>query len=230
MFFLLPFFIIASWGGPVDGGNIMMRLCRVWADSWLFLVGMPHRNYFEVPHDFNKPYIYVANHLSFIDAVFLVKSIRGNFRPLGRAETSSIPIFGFIYKRAIVTVDRSDPKNRAASVLRLKALLRKGISIFVFPEGTFNMSSEPLKSFYDGAFRIAIETNTPIKPLLFLDAYERMHYSHPTTIKPGRSRAIFLEEVKVEGYTMEQLPQLKALVKEKMEQKLKAYNAAWIGA
>lgn len=208
----------------------MIRLFRVWADSWMFLVGMPHRNYFEVPHDFNRPYIYVANHLSFIDAVFLVKSIRGNFRPLGRAETSNIPIFGFIYRRAIVTVDRSDPNNRAASVSRLKALLRKGISIFVFPEGTFNMTPAPLKSFYGGAFRIAIETNTPIKPLLFLDGYDRMHYSHPTTIKPGRSRAIFLEEVKVEGYTMEQLPQLKALVKEKMEQKLKAYNAAWIEA
>lgn len=228
MFVLLPFFIMASWGGPIRGANYIIRLCTVWADSWLFFAGMPHRNIFEVPHDFKKPYIYVANHLSYIDAVLLVKTIRKNFRPLGRAETASIPIFGFIYKHAIVTVNRSDPKNRAASVSRLKALLRKGISVFVFPEGTFNMTSAPLKSFYDGAFRIAIETGTPIKPLLFLDGYHRMHYSHPTSIKPGRSRAIFLEEVKVDGFTLEQIPLLKERVQEIMEQKLRAYNAAWI--
>lgn len=228
MFVLLPFFIMASWGGPIRGANYIIRLCTAWADSWLFFAGMPHRNIFEVPHDFKKPYIYVANHLSYIDAVLLVKTIRKNFRPLGRAETASIPIFGFIYKHAIVTVNRSDPKNRAASVSRLKALLRKGISVFVFPEGTFNMTSAPLKSFYDGAFRIAIETGTPIKPLLFLDGYHRMHYSHPTSIKPGRSRAIFLEEVKVDGYTLEQIPLLKERVQEIMEQKLRAYNAAWI--
>ncbi|GDX42710.1 1-acyl-sn-glycerol-3-phosphate acyltransferase [Bacteroidota bacterium] len=206
----------------------MIRLCTLWADCWMFLVGMPHRNIFEVPHDFNKPYIYVANHLSYIDAVLLVKAIRKNFRPLGRAETAQVPIFGFIYRRAIVTVDRSDPKNRAASVSRLKALLRKGVSIFVFPEGTFNMTTAPLKSFYDGAFRIAIETGTPIKPLLFLDGYHRMHYSHPTSISPGQSRAVFLEEITVEGYTMEQLPALKSRVMDLMEQKLKSYHAAWI--
>ncbi len=38
----------------------------------------------------------------------------------------------------------------------------------VFPEGTFNMTTEPLKEFYDGAFRVAIETQTPVKPVLFL--------------------------------------------------------------
>ncbi len=230
MFLLLPFFIIASWGGPVRGANYMIRLCTLWADCWMFLAGMPHRNIFEVPHSFEKPYIYVANHLSYIDAVFLVKAIRKNFRPLGRAETARVPIFGFVYSRAIVTVDRSDPKNRAASVSRLKALLRKGVSIFVFPEGTFNMTPAPLKSFYDGAFRIAIETGTPIKPLLFLDSYHRMHYSHPASITPGRSRAVFLEEIKVDGYTIEQLPQLKAKVMELMEKKLKEYKAAWINS
>jgi 1-acyl-sn-glycerol-3-phosphate acyltransferase len=42
----------------------------------------------------------------------------------------------------------------------------------MFPEGTFNETNAPLKDFYDGAFRIAIETKTAVKPVLFLDAYE----------------------------------------------------------
>ncbi len=88
-----------------------------------------------------------------------------------------VPVFGFIYKNAIVTVDRSDAAHRAASLKILKSVLNKGISIFVFPEGTFNETSAPLKEFYNGAFKLAVETQTPVQPVLFLDTYKRMHYS-----------------------------------------------------
>jgi 1-acyl-sn-glycerol-3-phosphate acyltransferase len=228
MFFLLPFFLLAAIAGPLKGGNWMMRICMFWADCWMPLVFMHHRNTYEVKHDPQKPYIFVANHISYFDAVILVKTIRQHFRPLGKIEISRLPIFGFIYRNAIVTVDRSDPKNRAASVLRLKALLRKKISVFVFPEGTFNMGTNPLKSFYDGAFRIAIETNTPIKPVIFLDSFSRMHYSHPVSLTPGQSRAVFLEEIQVSGYTLEELPALKQKVFDLMSRKLIEYNAPWV--
>ncbi len=228
MFLLLPFFIIFSWGGPITGANKMIRLCMLWADCWMPFAFMRHKNYFEVPHDPSRPTVFVANHISFFDAVILVKTVRQHFRPLGRIETAKLPIFGYIYRNAIVTVDRSDPENRAESVRKMKELLRKGVSIFVFPEGTFNMTNQPLKSFYDGAFRIAIETGTPIKPLLFLDGYRRMHYSSPFTLLPGQSRSIYLEEISVEGYTLEDLPALKKKVMTLMEKKLLEYNAPWI--
>ena len=228
MFVILPFFVIFSWGGRFHGANRMMRLCMFWADCWMPLVFMRHKNYFEAPHDPSRPTVFIANHISYIDAVILVKTIRQHFRPLGRAETAAIPIFGFIYGNAIVTVDRSDPKNRAESVSKLKELLERGISIFVFPEGTFNMTPSPLKSFYDGAFKIAIETGTPIKPLLFLDGYKLMHYRHPFSLSPGFSRSVYLEEISVEGYTLEDIPVLKQRVMDLMEKKLIEYQAPWI--
>lgn len=228
MLLLFPFFLVASWGGPLKGANGMMRICSLWADAWMLLVGMRHRNHYEVPHDPDRAYIFVANHLSYIDAVLLVKSIRQRFRPLGRAETSSLPVFGYIYRKAIVTVDRTDAANRAASVNRLKALVRKGISVFVFPEGTFNMTTAPLASFYDGAFRVAIESGTPIKPVLFLDGFHRMHYGSLLSLTPGKSRAVFLEEISVQGYGPDQVKELKEKVHAIMRQKLIDYNAAWI--
>jgi len=228
MFALLPFFLLASWGGPVSGGNRAIRLCTFWADVWTFLIGIRHRTTQEVPHDPTRPYIFVANHISFIDAVFLVKSIRQHFRPLARAETSALPVFGFIYRHATVTVDRSDPVNRAASVNRLKALLRKKVSVFVFPEGTFNMGNQPLKSFYDGAFRVALETGTPIKPILFLDGFDRMHYSRLASLTPGTSRAVYLEEISVEGYNLSDVALLRDKVFGLMEQKLQDYQVSWI--
>lgn len=228
MILLLPAFIVAAWGGPVKGANRVLRICMFWADCWMWLVCIRHKNLFEQPHDATKSYIFVANHISYFDAVILVKTIRQHFRPLGKVETSRIPIFGFIYRNAIVSVDRSDPQNRAESVMRLESLIRKGISVFVFPEGTFNMGHEPLGPFYDGAFRVAIETATPIKPILFLDGYTRMPYQHPPTLLPGLSRSVFLAEISVEGYTLEDLPQLKEKVHAIMSQKLSEYQAAWI--
>ena len=125
-------------------------------------------------------------------------------------------------------VDRRDAEKRARSVRTLKSVLRRGISIFIFPEGTFNLTHRPLKDFFDGAFRIAIETQTPIKPLLFLNAYDRMHYKSVFSLNPGKSRTIFLEEVDVSGLTMTDLAKLKQRVYDLMERKLIEYGASWI--
>lgn len=137
---------------------------------------------------------------------------------------SKLPVFGFIYRNAIVTVDRSSPANRAKSVRVLTSLIHKGISVLVFPEGTFNMTHQPLKDFYDGAFRVAIETQTPVKPVLFLDAYRRMPYESVFHMSPGRSRILYLAEIPVEGLTLADVPVLKEKVYRIMEEKLVEYR------
>ena len=182
----------------------------------------------ESPHDKTKPFIFVSNHISYLDAAIIVKAFRQPIRPLGKVEMSKIPVFGFIYKNAIVTVDRSDAESRAESVQILKSVIARGISVLVFPEGTFNMTHRPLKEFYDGAFRVAIETQTPIKPVLFLDAYERMPYESIFSLNPGRCRVVYLDEVPVEGLTMDDMPALKKKLYKLMEEKLIQYNVSWL--
>lgn len=141
---------------------------------------------------------------------------------------AKVPIFGFIYKNAIVTVDRSSAENRARSVLLLKSVLKKGISVLVFPEGTFNTTHQPLKEFYDGAFRVAIETQTPIKPVLLLNSYDRLHYASIFSLNPGKSRSVFLPEVSVEGLTVKDVGMLKEKVFEMMKEELVGRGAKWI--
>lgn len=92
------------------------------------------------------------------------------------------------------------------------------------------MGTEPLIKFYDGAFKLAIETQTPIKPLLFLDAVDRMHWRSIFAFTPGRLRTVYLEEVSPEGYTTNQVEELKQKVYELMEKKLIEYKAPWIAA
>ena len=228
MFLVLPLVIVGSFFGKIKGGNFVFSVCGLWADLWLFSIGVYHRNLYEVPHDKNQQYIFVANHLSYFDAPVIVKTVRQPVRVLGRSEMSRLPFFGFIYRNAIVTVDRSSQKNRAKSVRILKSVLRKGISIFIFPEGTLNETGRPLKEFYDGAFRIAIETQTPIKPILFLDSFNRLHYESVLSLSPGKSRSVFLKEISVEGLHTHDVNTLKEKVFSLMEEKLIQYNAEWI--
>lgn len=228
MLVVFPFVIIASFFGRIRGGNMIYRLCMLWSDIWFPLIFVYVKRIYEAPHDKSNQFIFVCNHISYFDSPVIVKAFRQPIRPLGKVEMAKIPVFGFIYKNAIVTVDRSSPENRAESIRILKSIIEKGISVLVFAEGTFNKTGKPVKEFYDGAFRLAIETQTPVKPVLFLDTYDRMNYRSILAASPGRCRIVYLEEIPVDGLTAEDLPALKARVHQIMEEKLIAYKASWI--
>ncbi|HEX6193349.1 MAG TPA: lysophospholipid acyltransferase family protein [Chitinophagaceae bacterium] len=227
MLLIFPFVIVASFFGRIRGGNMVMRLCMLWADLWFPLILVRHKKIYESPHDKKKSYIFVSNHISYLDAALIPVAFRQPLRPLGKVEMSKVPVFGFIYRNAIVAVDRSSASNRSRSVQILKSIINKGISVLVFPEGTFNMTSQPLKEFYDGAFRVAIETRTPIKPVLFLDAYRRMPYDSLFAMTPGVSRLLYLEEIPVDSYTLEDISRLKEKVFTIMKNKMIEYDAGW---
>jgi 1-acyl-sn-glycerol-3-phosphate acyltransferase len=214
--------------GRIRGGNMIYYACIAWADTWCFFTGIYHKNIFKEKLAPGRSYIFVSNHISYMDSAIVPKTLRHPVRPLGKIEMSKIPIFGLIYKNVIVAVDRSSAEHRAESVRTMKSVLSKGISILVFPEGTFNTTNDPLKPFYDGAFRIAIETGTPIRPLLLLDTYDRMHYHSIFSLNPGKSRTVFLPEVPVEGLIADDVGPLKLKVFRLMEEELLRNNATWI--
>lgn len=229
MLLIFPLVVLASFFGKIKGGNFIYQLCQLWATIIFPLFGMWHTNYYEVPHDRNKQYVFVFNHISFFDIPIIMQAIRHqHFRILGKAEMAKIPIFGFLYRQAVVMVHRGSPAHRAKSVRQLKSVISKGISVVIAPEGTFNTTHQPLKDFYDGAFRVAIETQTPIKPILFLDGYDRMSYESIFCLTPGRSRAVYLDEISVDGLTLKDTVALKQKVFDIMEQQLVHYKASWI--
>lgn len=230
MILVFPFVVLASFFGKVKGGNIIYKLCTFWADCAMFLWGMPHKNIYEAKHNPGYPVVFVFNHISYIDIPVLLKAFRNQpIRVLGKAEMSKVPIFGFVYRNAAILVDRTSTAARAKSVSELKAFIQENISVVIAPEGTFNLTSKPLKEFYDGAFKIAIETQTPIKPVVFLDTHDRLHYKSIFSMSPGKSRAVFLEEVRVDGLTMDDIQYLKKKVYANMEDALVRYNVSWIG-
>jgi 1-acyl-sn-glycerol-3-phosphate acyltransferase len=220
----LPFVILSLLGGKIAGGNFIYRICKLWAKIWYFLIGIKHQDIFEAPHDRSRQYIFVANHISYIDIPPLVITLKQAYRVLGKYEMVKYPIFGWIYRAAVILVDRRSPEMRAKSFRALKAALSRGISIVIFPEGTFNETGKPLKTFFDGAFRLAIETKTPIKPLLFVDTNERFNQYDMFGLTPGISRVVYLQEIPVNGFTKADVQKLKQITYNAMEAGLLKYK------
>ncbi|ARS41589.1 hypothetical protein CA265_18775 [Sphingobacteriaceae bacterium GW460-11-11-14-LB5] len=157
----------------------------------------------------SRAYIYVGNHSSFLDAVAIVICIPQAFSPLGKIEMLKIPVFGWIYKRLVVVIDRSSRESRDHSVAELRKDLADGQSILIFPEGTMNKSDQPLNAFYDGAFRLAIETQTPVLPFAILNSRAHLPRTDPLLLNPGLIKTVFGEAVEVKGLVAEDIEELK---------------------
>lgn len=166
-------------------------------------------------------YIYVSNHTSFLDIPGVRLLIPGEFRPIAKRELLKIPVFGFIVKAATVVVDRSNAQSRKQSMEELRKILQGGISILVFAEGTQNRTKEIFQPFKDGAFRIAVDSQLPIVPIVVVGAGPLMPPG-TLTIKPGIIKVIAGEPIPVAGLTTDDVQTLKQQVFDRMMEIYKA--------
>lgn len=215
---ILPFIvIITALVKGKSGHNAAFFFLRVW--GWmvsifgLFPIRTVNRNIY----DSNKAYIFVCNHNSYLDSVAVVVAVPQPFKPLGKVEMDRIPVFGMIYRRLVVMIDRKSQENRKQCEADLRNQLLQGQSILIFPEGTMNRGTEPLASFYYGAFRLAIETQTPIAPMVIKNARNLFPRNNPLALKPGLITCVFSTPVEVKGLTQSDLPELKERVFRIME-------------
>ena len=127
---------------------------------------------------------------------------------MAKKELLKIPVFGWIARGACVIVDRSSSESKKKSLDKLKETLEHGISILLFAEGTQNRSKEPLQPFKDGAFRIAIDTQKPILPMVVVGAGKLMP---PGTIemRPGLIKIFVGPEISVADLSTDNTQSLK---------------------
>ena len=79
----------------------------------------------------------IANHSSHMDVFLMLITNKKPFMFVGKKELYSIPLFGYIYKRAAIMVDRSDPKSRFAVYGRANEMLKRGYNVCIFPEAHY---------------------------------------------------------------------------------------------
>lgn len=151
--------------------------------------------------DPNQNYIFIANHTSTID--ILLMSVLHPHHPLcfiGKAELAKIPVFGILYRRICILVDRKSPKSRADVYRKAAEKMRHGQNIVIFPEGGVPEDPEiVLGEFKDGAFILSAKHGFPIVVYTFKGLKEMFPFDngrgHPGTVRVYQNRILNPTEV-----------------------------------
>jgi len=187
------------------GTAIFIRIARAWMNAWLTLVGCPiiitGREHFEKGNN----YIVVFNHNSLLDIPLSCPYVPGANKTIAKKSFAGIPLFGWYYRKGSVLVDRKSESSRRQSFEEMKAVLHKGMHMCIYPEGTRNRSTEPLKKFYDGAFKLATETKKSIIPVLIFNTSKALPVHKSFYFLPKKLKMHFLPAVSPEGLTSEVL-------------------------
>jgi 1-acyl-sn-glycerol-3-phosphate acyltransferase len=115
-----------------------------------------------------KPCVYVANHQSGLDMATFGTVYPFRTVVVGKKELLYIPFFGLFFKAAGNIVLNRQKRVTAVASLRVAAdqIRARQLSVWIFPEGTRNRTTDPMLPFKKGAFYMAIQAGVPIVPVV----------------------------------------------------------------
>ena len=198
------------------GTDIFIRLARIWMRVWLTLVGCPVTISGKKNFAKGETYIVTFNHNSLLDVPLSCPFVPGANKRIAKKSFTKIRLFGWYYRKGSVLVDRKSDTSRRQSFEEMKNVLKKGMHMCIYPEGTRNRTTEPLKKFYDGAFKLAVETKTPVIPTLIFNTKKALPVNKSFYFLPQKLEMHFLEPVDSNNISTEQL-------KEKVFETMKDY-------
>jgi 1-acyl-sn-glycerol-3-phosphate acyltransferase len=222
---LFPFFLI-----PIifpSQFKVTGILNRIWARLLFIFIAVPFRVELRGKLDRKKKYIFCSNHFSYLDIPTL-GLVPHNTIFVGKTGIEKLPLFGYMYGKLHITVDRSKLKSRYTSLKRSLEAIDEGKSLVIFPEGGIITAKDPVMGrFKDGAFRIAIEKQIDIVPVtipynwIILPPDQFLLSWHPL-------RVIVHEPLPTKGLTVNDIDSLKqrlfAIIDEELNRQLKNEN------
>jgi 1-acyl-sn-glycerol-3-phosphate acyltransferase len=195
---------------------------RWWARLMFTFIFIPFQTESRSKLDRRNQYLFFAKHFSYLDIPTVGLSTH-NLIFVGKSEMAKVPIFGFMYSKLHITVDRSKLKSRYASLEKSCQAIDEGKSLGIFPEGGIITEKDPaMAKFKDGPFRVAIEKQIPIVPVtipynwIILPPDEFLLRWHPLKV-------IFHEPVETSGLTIKDLDPLKEKVFQIIDTELKKH-------
>lgn len=148
-------------------------LRKIWA--WMtFLLTFTIPIYTNENKSLKGPYVLVSNHTSYLDIVAI-----GLFAPLklsfmAKQQLAKIPLFGIFFRTVDIGVVRESMTHAHKSFQKAKDKIKDGYGVVIFPEGTIWKQVPKLKTFKNGAFKLAIEMSVPILPVTFYNNFKRL--------------------------------------------------------
>ncbi|MFN3529082.1 MAG: lysophospholipid acyltransferase family protein [Bacteroidia bacterium] len=138
----------------------------------------------------NAPYIYVANHASFLDIPVMAAAVPGTLHFMAKHELAKIPLFGLFFRTIDIAVPRGQIRGSHRAYEAAAQRLKQGGNIMIFPEGGILPNAPTLKAFKSGAFRLAIAHNIPIVPVSLIDNWRILPDAPVPPLRPGKSRVV----------------------------------------
>ncbi len=189
------------------GQHYFIRVSRWWMRVWLFLVGCPVKVSGKENFEPGKNYVVVFNHNALLDVPLSAPFVPGANKTIAKSSFAKVPLFGSFYKRGAILVNRKDEKSRVKSFEAMKAVLAKGMHMCIYPEGTRNRTGQPLKPFYDGAFKLATESGKEIIPCIIKGTAKAMPIHQSFYLLPTPLKMEFLPPVPSGNITAKELNQ-----------------------
>jgi len=165
----LPMWFVGLWKEP-KRSYLMHGIFRGWMNVFFFLSGIRLKVKGKENFKTDENYIVVFNHNSMMDVPVSVPFMPGANKTIAKIEMAKIPLFGMVYKRGSVLVNRKNEESRKASYIKMKEVLNMGLHMCIYPEGTRNKTDQPLQRFHDGAFRLSFDSGKSILPALIFNS------------------------------------------------------------
>jgi len=177
--------------GKVD---LLYRLCMWAAWTGVRLAGISVKVEGRERLQDGRNYIFMCNHVSNVDPPIVAPLIPPRTSVLVKKEVFRIPFLSRAMRMgSLVPVDRRNRESAIASLSAAGEVLRSGLSMMIFPEGTRSPDGR-LLPFKKGPFYLAMETGVPVVPMTILGTYEIMPKGR-FVIHPGTATVIFHDPV-----------------------------------
>jgi len=158
--------LVPTWLGVLFSSSrgTAARIATVGVRAYLKLAGW--RVHVEGrEHLGGEPLTFVSNHTSYADIIILIGALGADYHFVAKAEVLNMPIFGtFLRKLGGFSFRRESPRARLRQAEQIEEALRRGESVFVFPEGTFTAQAG-VRPFHLGAFKAAAAAGREIVPV-----------------------------------------------------------------
>jgi 1-acyl-sn-glycerol-3-phosphate acyltransferase len=164
-----PMWFVGLWKDP-KRSQLMHGIFRSWMNFFFFFSGIRLKVKGKENFQKGENYIVLFNHNSMMDVPVSVPFTPGANKTIAKIEMAKIPLFGLIYKRGSVLVDRKNEESRKSSYIKMKEVLEMGLHMCIYPEGTRNKTDQPLQRFHDGAFRLSFDSGKSILPALIFNS------------------------------------------------------------
>ncbi len=199
--FLFTFLIIflpsmvANLMADPKGQRYFITVSKIWMNVWLFLIGCPVKVSGKENFKKGQAYVIVYNHNALLDVPLSAPYVPGANKTIAKASFAKIPLFGSFYKKGSILVDRKNERSRSKSFDAMKKVLAMGMHMCIYPEGARNRTTEHMKVFYDGAFKLATSAKKDIIPCVIIGTKKAMPINKKFYLLPIKLKMYFLPPV-----------------------------------